>query len=71
MAPSDGTITCHLYCTAFIHDNTTPLTVTFTAVSATDSPTDAIEGVFSTMSMPFLDVQCPLAGRGFYTERVG
>ena len=70
MAPRDGTMTCHRYCTAFVLNTTKPLTLAFTAVDATDSPADAVERVLDRVDALLFEIRCVLADRGFYTERV-
>jgi hypothetical protein len=63
-------MTCYRYCTAFVLDTAKPLTLAVTAVDATDSPIDAVERVLDRVdALPF-EIQCLLADRGFYTERV-
>jgi hypothetical protein len=63
-------MTCQRYCTAFVLNTAKPLTLAVTAVDATDSPIDAVERVLDRVgALPF-EIQCLLADRGFYTERV-
>jgi len=63
-------MTWQSYCTAFVLDTSKPLTLAVTAVDATDSPIDVVERVLDRVDgLPF-EIQCLLADRGFYTERV-
>ena len=70
MKATDGTTTCHRYCTAFTLTTGKRLTLALTKVRSDEPTADAVERVLDHVgSFPF-ETDVYLADRGFYIERV-
>lgn len=69
MKATDGTTTCHRYCTAYTLTTGKRLTLALTKVRSDEPTADAIERILDRVgSLPF-DIDIYLADRGFYIER--
>ncbi|GGJ01715.1 hypothetical protein GCM10008995_09380 [Halobellus salinus] len=68
--PTDGTTTCHRYCTAYVVSNGKPVTLALTYVRSDEKEADAVERVLDRVGTYPFDVDLLLADRGFYNERV-
>jgi hypothetical protein len=70
MAPKDGTITCHRYCTAYVVSKGKPVTLAMTYVRYDEDEADAAEYVLARVENYPLEIELLLADSGFYNERV-
>ena len=69
MQATDGTTTCHRYCTAFTLTTGKRLTLAVTKVRSDEPTADAVERILDRVgSLPF-ETDVYLADRGFYIER--
>ena len=69
MKATDGTTTCHRYCTAFTLTAGKRLTLAVTKVRSDEPTADAVERILDRIgSLPF-ETDVYLADRGFYIER--
>jgi len=68
--PTDGTTTCHRYCTAYVVSNGKPLTLALTYVRSDKKEADAVERVLDRVGTYPFEIDLLLADRGFYNERV-
>ena len=69
MKPTDGTTTCHRYCTAFTLTTGKRLTLALTKVRSDEPTADAVEDALDRVgSLPF-ETDVYLADRGFYIEQ--
>ena len=69
-SPTDGTTTCHRYCTAYVVSNGKPVTLTLTYVRSDEKEADAVERVLDRVGTYPFEIDLLLADRGFYNERV-
>jgi len=69
-APTDGTTTCHRYCTAYVVSNGKPVTLALTYVRSDEKEADAVKRVLDRIGAYPFETGLLLADRGFYTERV-
>jgi len=69
-APTDGTTTCHRYCTAYVVSNGKPVTLALTYVRSDEKEADAVERVLDRVGAYPFETDLLLADRGFYNERV-
>jgi len=63
---TDGTTTCHRYCTAYVASNGKPVTLALTYVHSDEKEADAIERVLDRVGACPSDIDLLLADRGFY-----
>lgn len=68
--PTDGTTTCHRYCTAYVVSNGKPVTLALTYVRSDEKEADAVERVLDRVGTYPFEIDLLLADRGFYNERV-
>ena len=68
--PTDGTTTCHRYCTAYVISNGKPVTLALTYVRSDEKEADAVERVLDRVGTYPFEIDLLLADRGFYNERV-
>jgi len=68
--PTDGTTTCHRYCTAYVVSNGKPVTLALTYVRSDEKEADAVERVLDRVGAYPFETDLLLADRGFYNERV-
>ena len=68
--PTDGTTTCHRYCTAYVVSNGKPVTLALTYVRSDEKEADAVERVLDRVGTYPFETDLLLADRGFYNERV-
>jgi hypothetical protein len=69
-SPTDGTTTCHRYCTAYVVSNGKPVTLALTYVRSDEKEADAVERVLDRVAAYPFEIDLLLADRGFYNERV-
>jgi len=69
-SPTDGTTTCHRYCTAYLVSDGKPVTLALTYVRSDEAKADAVERVLDRVAAYPFDVDLVLADRGFYIGRV-
>jgi hypothetical protein len=69
-SPTDGTTTCHRYCTAYVVSNGKPVTLAMTYVRSDETEADAVERVLDRVGAYPFEIDLLLADRGFYNERV-
>jgi hypothetical protein len=69
-SPTDGTTTCHRYCTAYVLTSGKPLTLAVTYVRSDEPEADAVERVLDRVEMYPFEIDAVLADRGFWQERV-
>jgi len=69
-SPTNGTTTCHRYCTAYVVSNGKPVTLAPTYVRSDESEADAVERVLNLVGAYPFDIDLLLADRGFYNGRV-
>jgi len=68
--PTDGTTTCHRYCTAYVVSNGKPVTLALTYVRSDETEADAVGRVLDRVGTYPFEIDLLLADRGFYNERV-
>ncbi|SDJ86709.1 Transposase DDE domain-containing protein [Halovenus aranensis] len=68
--PTDGTTTCHRYCTAYVVSNGKPVTLTLTYVRSDEKEADAVEDALDRVGTYPFEIDLLLADRGFDNERV-
>ena len=68
--PTDGTTTCHRYCTAYIVSNGKLVTLAPTYVRSDEKEANAVERVLDRVGTYPFEIDLLLADRGFYNERV-
>jgi hypothetical protein len=68
--PTDGTTTCHRYCTAYVVSDGKPVTLALTYVRSDEKEADAVERVLDRVGTYPFEIDLLLADRGFYNERV-
>jgi len=68
--PTDGTTTCHRYCTAYVVSNGKPVTLALTYVRSDEKEADAVERVLDRVAAYPFEIDLLLADRGFYNEWV-
>jgi len=69
-SPTDGTTTCHRYCTAYVVSNGKPVTLALTYVRSDEQEADAVERVLDRVGAYPFEIDLLLADRGFYNGRV-
>jgi len=68
--PTDGTTTCHRYCTAYVVSNGKPVTLSLTHARSDEKEADAVEDTLDRVGTYLFEVNLLLADRRFYNERV-
>jgi len=68
--PTDGTTTCHRYCTAYVVSNAKPVTLSLTYVRSDEKEADPVEDALDRVGTYPFEIDLLLADRGFYNERV-
>ncbi len=70
MALTDGTTTCHRYCTAYVVSNGKPVTLAMTDVRNDETEADAVKRVLARVENYPVEIELLLADSGFFDERV-
>jgi len=69
-APTDGTTTCHRYCTAYVVSNGKPVTLALTYVRSNEKEADAVKRVLDRVGTSPFEIDLLLADWGFYNGRI-